>query len=61
MSTKAVQIEVVEDYTSDTFIAAFSRFTSRLGHCATLLSDQGTNFIGADKELARLITQATPE
>ena len=61
MSTKAVHIEVVEDYTSDAFIAAFSRFTSRRCHCATLQSDQGTNFVGADKELARLFTEASAE
>ena len=47
MSTKVVHIEVAED------------FTSRRGHCATLQSDQGTNFVGADKELVRLFTEAT--
>ena len=61
MSTKAVHIEVVEDYTSDAFIAAFSRFTLRRGHCATLQSDQGINFVGADKELPRLLTEASAE
>ena len=39
--------------------AAHIGFTSRRGHCATLQSDQGANFVGADKELARLFTEAT--
>ena len=48
MATKAVHIEVIDDYTSEAFIAAFHRFTARRGFCKELFSDQGTNFIGAD-------------
>ena len=43
LRTRSVHLEVVEDYTADAFIAAFSRFTSRRGHCAVLRSDNGTN------------------
>ena len=59
VSTKAVRIEVVEDYTSDGFIATFSHFTLRRGHCATLQSDQETIFFGSEKELARLFTEVS--
>ena len=48
MATRAVHIEVVEDYTSEAFIAAFHRFTARRGFCKELFSDQGRNFVGAD-------------
>ena len=40
--------KLVEDYTSEAFMGAFHRFTSRRGHCTELHSDQGTNFVGAD-------------
>ncbi|XP_072766497.1 uncharacterized protein [Anoplolepis gracilipes] len=49
--TSAVYIEVVTDYTTDAFIAAYKRFTGRRGICATLQSDCGTNFVGADAQL----------
>ena len=52
--TRGIHLELVEDYTAESFIAAFHRFTSRWGHCSELLSDQGTNFIGADAELRRM-------
>ena len=48
LATRAVHLEMVEDYSSEAFIGAFHRFTSRRGHCSLLLSDQGTNFVGAD-------------
>ena len=51
MATRAVHIEVVENYTSEAFIAAFHRFTAHRGHCRELYSDQGTNFVGADVQL----------
>ena len=48
MATRAAHLELVEDYTSEAFIAAFSRFTARRGQCKYLYSDKGTNFVGAD-------------
>ncbi|XP_076302002.1 uncharacterized protein LOC143220171 [Lasioglossum baleicum] len=61
MVTKAVHLEVVSDYTSEAFLAAFRRFVSRRGICAHLYSDCGTNFIGADRELRRLFTANSQE
>ncbi|KAJ8722107.1 hypothetical protein PYW08_004509 [Mythimna loreyi] len=51
MSTKAIHIELVSDLTSEAFIGAFRRFVARRGKCNHLWSDQGRNFVGADKEL----------
>ncbi|XP_011884025.1 PREDICTED: uncharacterized protein LOC105571160 [Vollenhovia emeryi] len=59
--TSAVHLELVTDYTADGFIAAYKRFTSRRGICATLRSDCGTNLKGADAELNRLFSSATTE
>ncbi|XP_011883910.1 PREDICTED: uncharacterized protein LOC105571052 [Vollenhovia emeryi] len=61
MVTSAVHIEVVSDYSTEGFISAFRRFISRRGVAQHLYSDQGTNFIGADKELKRLFTIGTKE
>ncbi|XP_070530058.1 uncharacterized protein [Cardiocondyla obscurior] len=58
-STRAVHIEAVSDYTTEAFLAAFRRFTSRRGLCAHLYSDRGTNFIGADAQLRNFIKQIT--
>ena len=61
MCTRAVQIELVEDYSSEAFIAAFHRFTARRGHCKQLYSDQGTTFVGADSQLRDLISETFME
>lgn len=57
-STSSVHLEQVSDYTTEGFIAAYQRFTSRRGVPSTLYSDCGTNFIGADKELKGWFRQA---
>jgi hypothetical protein len=54
LATRAVHIELVSDLTTEAFIAALRRFISRRGHCATILSDNGTNFVGANRELNEL-------
>jgi len=50
-STKAVHLEVVEDLTSQSFIATLRRFMARRGKPKELWSDNGTNFVGTCKEL----------
>ncbi|XP_059048841.1 uncharacterized protein LOC131844082 [Achroia grisella] len=52
MATKAIHLELVGDMTSEGFIGAFKRFTAKRGKCSYLWSDQGRNFIGANKELS---------
>lgn len=54
-STRAVHIEAVEDLTTGTFIAAFRRFMSRRGKPNLVWSDNGTNFVGAKRELAAYV------
>lgn len=61
LATSAIHIEVVTDYTTDAFIAAYKRFSGRRGICASLHSDCGTNFVGADVELRRLFRQSSIE
>lgn len=54
-STKAVHIEVVSDLTSPAFLASFNRFISRRGLPANVYSDNGSNFVGADRILKKII------
>lgn len=51
--TKAIHLEVVTDLTTEAFIAAFRRFTSRRGKPHTVYSDNGKNFVGAQSELKK--------
>ncbi|XP_049300463.1 uncharacterized protein LOC125774090 [Anopheles funestus] len=55
MATKAIHIEVVENQSTDAFIAALLRFVSLRGKPNTIHSDNGRNFVGANAELKRLL------
>lgn len=51
MSTRAVHIEAVSDQSAEAFIAAFNRFVARRGNVQVVYSDNGTNFVAANKIL----------
>lgn len=51
MVTKAVHLELVTELTTQAFIATFRRFTSRRGKPVTVYSENGSNFVGANREL----------
>lgn len=61
MATKAIHLELVGDLTSQSFVGAFRRFVARRGRCTHLYSDQGRNFVGANKELAQAFQEAQLE
>lgn len=61
LAPSAIHIEVVTEYNTDAFIAAYKRFTGRRGICTSLQSDCGTNFMGADAELKRLFDSSSKE
>lgn len=58
LATKAIHIELVSDLTTQAFIAALRRFTARRGLCSHIFSDNGTNFVGANKELKKSFEEA---
>lgn len=53
-STKALHLELVTNLSTDNFIAAFRRFVARRGKPTHVYSDNGTNFVGARRELSEL-------
>lgn len=61
LSTRAVHLEAVSDYTAEAFLAALRRFTSHRGLCRTLWSDCGTNFVGADAKLRQFFSASSPD
>jgi hypothetical protein len=55
LSTKAIHLELVPDLSTEAYIAALRRFIARRGLCNNIYSYNGTNFVGAEKELKRIM------
>ncbi|XP_071033114.1 uncharacterized protein [Parasteatoda tepidariorum] len=53
--TKALHIEMVSDLTSEALIATLKRFFARRGKSSKLYSDNGKNFVGANREINKLL------
>ncbi|XP_055633490.1 uncharacterized protein LOC129773857 [Toxorhynchites rutilus septentrionalis] len=50
-TTRAVHLEAVSSLSTRAFLAALRRFIARRGHCGHIHSDNGTNFVGAAREI----------
>lgn len=61
LCSRAVHIEVLDDMTSDAFINALRAFIALRGNVRQLRSDQGTNFVGAKRELMEAIKEMDQE
>lgn len=59
LMTQAVHIEIVMDLTAVSFIACYERFISRRARCDKLFSNNGTCFVGAEKELEKAMEKWT--
>ena len=57
-TTKALHLELVTSYRTDSFLAAQRRFIARRGLPNSIYLDNGTNFKGADAELQRSFKSA---
>lgn len=57
LTTKALHLELACDLSTAEFIMAFENFIARRGIPALLYTDNGTNFIGAEKEIKKLLCQ----
>ncbi|XP_053686658.1 uncharacterized protein LOC128736205 [Sabethes cyaneus] len=56
LSTKAVHLEAAGDLTTATFLGALKRMIARRGYCNEIWSDNGTNLVGADRQLRETYT-----
>ena len=61
MASRAVHVEIANSLTTDSFINAYRRFVSRRGPIRQLRSDQGSNFVGARRELAKALDEMDQE
>lgn len=57
-TTRAIHLEPVEELTSAAFLATLRCFIARRGKVAKIYSDNATNFTGAQRELANIISKA---
>ena len=57
LAIRAIHIEVLHSMNTDSFISAFRRFQNRRGDTANVYSDQGTNFIGGERELREALEE----
>jgi len=57
LAIRAVHIEVVQSLETDSFIQALQRFICRRGQPTVIRCDNGTNFVGAEKELRNAVEQ----
>ncbi|XP_071476662.1 uncharacterized protein [Diadema antillarum] len=57
LAVRAVHIEVLHSLETDAFINGLERFIARRGRPEVIWSDNGTNFVGADRELREGIQQ----
>ena len=55
LTTRAVHVELAGDLSTDSFILALRRFISRRGHPKTIISDNGSNFVGAEREITKCL------
>ncbi|KAL0169529.1 hypothetical protein M9458_034125 [Cirrhinus mrigala] len=61
MTTRAVHIDLLASLDRDSFLMALRRFIARRGKPFEILSDQGTNFKGGERELRDAYTALQPE
>ena len=57
MSSRAIHIEIAESLDTSSCINTIRRFISRKGPVREIISDNGTNFVGANRELRDTIKE----
>ncbi|KAK7889113.1 hypothetical protein WMY93_024673 [Mugilogobius chulae] len=61
MTTRAVHIELLSSLDTDSFLLSMRRFIARRGKPFELISDQGTNFRGGERELREAFATLAPD
>jgi hypothetical protein len=58
LATKAIHLELVSELSTAAYIASLQRFTARRGLPNNIYSDNGTNFVGDEKESKKIILES---
>lgn len=61
LTTHAIHLDLLNSLDSDAFLLALRRFIARRGKPAEIISDQGMNFKGADRELQTAFKELEPQ
>ena len=61
MTTRCVHLDLLESLDSDAFLLSLCRFIARRGQPLELLCDNGTNFVGGNRELTEAFTAMSPQ
>ncbi|XP_061915788.1 uncharacterized protein LOC133658143 [Entelurus aequoreus] len=61
MTTRSVHLELLENLDTDAFLLSLRRFISRRGKPFELLMDNGTNFVGGERELREAVASMEPQ
>ena len=57
LTSRAVHLEMAYGLDIDSFLNAFNRMANRRGLPEEMISDNGTNFVGVERELRELVEQ----
>lgn len=57
LTSRAIHLEVAASLDTDSYINALRRFIVRRGQVTTIRSDNGSNFVGAERELKASIQE----
>jgi hypothetical protein len=60
-TTKAVHLELMSDLSTEAFLAALRRFIARRGRCNRIVSDCGSNFQGAFRQVQKFVQSAAEQ
>ena len=61
MTTRSVHLDLLESMDTDAFLLSLRRFIARKGKPFELLMDNGTNFIGGERELREAVESMAPQ
>ena len=57
LHTRAVHLEISQSLSTEDFLKVFSRFLARQSKPQRIFSDQGTNFVGAEREMCEIVQE----
>lgn len=56
-TVRAIDLELVESLSTESFLQALGHFLSHYGWLSAIISDNGKSFIGAERELRKLVVE----